>query len=284
MAGIKTNRFLLSVRPVDYSLTAGTNIPRPLDSPPHSPAGSFARPPTSGGGPLTSHPTTPEDLHIPGAFPPTPEPERESNAKTSTSTATTKGRQDSFRTPMSPLPPATTNQTIPSPDLPKRSPSGMRKLLSLTSLRSSFSSSRTSLHIPQSSNEPQYQPPYPLYNARKRPSSPSIASTTASYYQPSIQSRAPQQQQRPALRSKKSGSWLRRKSGMFLPSSNAAADDDAGMLDAVDENQRPDTRDSKRLKESESESEPAPLLPEVGTLRGGRLGGGEIGWDESLFG
>ncbi|KAK1061455.1 hypothetical protein LTR74_011082 [Friedmanniomyces endolithicus] len=282
MAGIKANRFLLSVRPVDYSLTAGTNIPRPLDSPPHSPAGSFARPPTSGGGPLTSHPTTPEDLYIPGAFPPTPEPELETNAKTSTSTATTKGRQDSFRTPLSPIPTANTNLTIPSPDLPKRRPSGMRKLLSLTSLRSSFSSSRTSLQIPQSSNEPQYQPPYPQYNARKRPVSPSIASATASYYQPSIQSRAPQQQQRPALRSKKSGSWLRRKSGMFLPSSSNAAVEDDGMLDAVDENQRPDTRDSKRLKESESE--PAPLLPEVGTLRGGRLGGGEIGWDESLFG
>ncbi|KAK0316380.1 hypothetical protein LTR01_000128 [Friedmanniomyces endolithicus] len=283
MAGIKANRFMLSVRPVDYSLTAGTNIPRPLDSPPHSPASSFARPPTSGGGPLTSHPTTPDDLYTPGALPPTPEPERESNAKQLPSTTTTKSRQDSFRTPMSPLPSTTTNQTLPSPDLPKRRPSGMRKLLSLTSLRSSFSSSRTSLLIPQSSKEPQFQPPYPQYNARKRPSSPSIASTTASYYQPSIQSRAPpQQQQRPELRSKKSGSWFRRKSGMFLPSSDAAADDDEGMLDAVDENQRPDTRDSKRLKESESE--PAPLLPEVGTLRGGRLGGGEIGWDESLFG
>ncbi|KAK0281826.1 hypothetical protein LTR35_002989 [Friedmanniomyces endolithicus] len=280
MAGIKANRFMLSVRPVDYSLTAGTNIPRPLDSPPRSPAGSFARPPTSGGGPLTSHPTTPDDLYVPGAFPPTPEPEWESNAKTSTSTATTKGRQDSFRTPLSPIPTANTYQTVPSPDLPKRRPSGMRKLLSLTSLRSSFSSSRTSLHIPQSSNDPQYQPPYPQYNARKRPSSPSIASTTACYYQPSVQSHAPEQ--RPELRTMKSGSWLRRKSGMFLPSSSNAAVADDGMLDAVDENQRPDTGDSKRLKESESE--PAPLLPEVGTLRGGRLGGGEIGWDESLFG
>ena len=51
-------------------------------------------------------------------------------------------------------------------------------------------------------------------------------------------------------------------------------------LDAVDENHRPDTQDSKRLKEG---AEPAPLLPEVNALGGGRLGGGEIGWDEDLF-
>ncbi|TKA65262.1 hypothetical protein B0A55_10438 [Friedmanniomyces simplex] len=297
MAATKANRFTLSLRPVDYSLTAGTNIPAPLDSPPHSPAGSLARPPTPGGGPLTSHPTTPEDIHIPGAFPPTPEPERDSHAKMSTSfsSAATKGRQDSFRTPMSPVSAATTNQTTTtsSPDPPQRRPSGMRKLLSLSSLRSSFNSSRTSLQIPQPSNENQ---PYPHYTTttRKRPSSPSVASTTASYYQPSLHSQSQSQPhthpQRPDLRPKKSSSWFRRKSGMFLPTNtttNGAAAGGEGMmvLDAVDENQRPDTRESKRLKESEAMPAPASLLlPEVGTLRGGRLGGGEIGWDESVFG
>ncbi|KAK5680590.1 hypothetical protein LTS10_007523 [Elasticomyces elasticus] len=265
MAGSRMNRFTLSVKPVDYSLTAGTNIPAPLDSPPRSPAGSIARPPTSGGGPLTSHPTTPEDHHMPGAFPPTPEPEQD-DSRNMPPPSFTKPRQDSFRTPMSPV---STNPTTSSPDQAQRRPSGMRKLLSLRSLRSSFNNSSTSLQIPpqtSSGGESHYNQEQ-QYNSRKRAKSPSIASTTASYsYQPSLAS------QQPTLRSRKSGSWFRRKSGMFMPTNE-------GFLDSVEENQRPDTRDSKRLKE-----EPAPLLPEVGTLRGGRLGGGEIGWDENLFG
>ena len=43
---------------------------------------------------------------------------------------------------------------------------------------------------------------------------------------------------------------------------------------------RPDTRESKRLKENTS---PAPLLPEIGSLRGGRFSGGDLGWDEQAF-
>ena len=45
------------------------------------------------------------------------------------------------------------------------------------------------------------------------------------------------------------------------------------------EEQRPDTRESKRLKESS----PAPLLPEVGSLRGGGLNDGDLGWDATAF-
>jgi hypothetical protein len=54
-------------------------------------------------------------------------------------------------------------------------------------------------------------------------------------------------------------------------------------LDVVTEDQptRPGTRDSaKRFKESH---EPAPLLPEIGAFGSGSIGGGEIGWDESMF-
>ena len=75
---------------------------------------------------------------------------------------------------------------------------------------------------------------------------------------------------RPKLREKKSGSWFKRKSSLFLLNDE---------LDAVDENQRPDTRESKRLKESS----PAPLLPEIGSLGGGRISGGDLGWDEQAF-
>ncbi|KAK4547711.1 hypothetical protein LTR36_000669 [Oleoguttula mirabilis] len=239
----------LSLQPVHYSLTAGTNIPAPLDSPPESPASSV-RPPTPGGGPLTSHPTTPEAM--PGAFPPTPDAEKGSSADGSTTNSNAwQPRVDSFRTNYSPSS-ATQPQNTPPPAVePQRRPSGVRKLLSLSSLRSSFNNSRTSLHNPRTSNDaPNYT------TGIKRPSSPSIASTTASSYQ-----------QRPELRSKKSGSsWFKRKSGMF----NLNVDG----LDAVDENQRPDTRDSKRMRESS----PAPLLPDIGAF-----GGGEIGWDEQRF-
>ncbi|OAL43248.1 hypothetical protein IQ07DRAFT_301266 [Pyrenochaeta sp. DS3sAY3a] len=42
----------LTLTPVNFSLTEGTSIPAPLDSPPDTP-----RPPTPGKGPLSSHPT-----------------------------------------------------------------------------------------------------------------------------------------------------------------------------------------------------------------------------------
>ncbi|KAK3073229.1 hypothetical protein LTR53_005376 [Teratosphaeriaceae sp. CCFEE 6253] len=266
MAPSKADRFTLSVKPVNFSLTAGTNIPAPLDSPPTSPAGSLARPPTPGGGPLTSHPATPID--VPGAFPPTPEPERGGAVfKKPSATSTTAAL------PHAPLARIGSHEQPGSPpEPPQRRPSNVRKLLSLSSLRSSFNSSRTSLLLPRSSSDQHSQHSQQIhsqYNSLKRPSSPSIASTYASY-QASVTTKPP------PLRSKKSGSWFRRKSGMFLRD----AADDTGPLDAVDENQRPDTRDSKRLKESE----PAPMLPEVGTLRGGRLGSGQIGWDENVFG
>ncbi|KAF2632416.1 hypothetical protein BU25DRAFT_406948 [Macroventuria anomochaeta] len=42
----------LTLAPINFSLTEGTSIPAPLDSPPDTP-----RPPTPGKGPLSSHPT-----------------------------------------------------------------------------------------------------------------------------------------------------------------------------------------------------------------------------------
>ncbi|USP73771.1 hypothetical protein yc1106_01045 [Curvularia clavata] len=42
----------LTLTPINFSLTEGTSIPAPLDSPPDTP-----RPPTPGKGPLSSHPT-----------------------------------------------------------------------------------------------------------------------------------------------------------------------------------------------------------------------------------
>ncbi|RDI88718.1 hypothetical protein Vi05172_g1153 [Venturia inaequalis] len=115
----------LTIIPVDFSLTEGTNIPAPPDSPPRTP-----RPPTSDGGPLTSHPTTPNgSSKMPGAFPPSP-------ASGPVSDAT-----PNRKLPMSPqhgypngngngyLSPAT------SPIVEKKRPSSVRRLLSLRSIR-----------------------------------------------------------------------------------------------------------------------------------------------------
>jgi hypothetical protein len=55
----------LSITPIQFSLTEGTSIPAPPDSPPDSP-----RPPTPGKGPLDSHPTTPNKVN--GEAPLTP--------------------------------------------------------------------------------------------------------------------------------------------------------------------------------------------------------------------
>ncbi|KAK5133396.1 hypothetical protein LTR08_007735 [Meristemomyces frigidus] len=270
----RTSYMPLAVHPVkDNSLTSVTS----LDSPPVSPATSI-RPPTPGRGPLTSHPTTPDDMS--GAFPPTPGPERAGAPRihTSNNNNNQQASNGGFRIPSSPASAALSG----SPPEPQRRSSGVRKLLSLSSLRSSFSSSRTSLSVPRASNEipqqhttEQYSPsqytPSQYTASINRPSSPSAASTTASSHQ-----------SRPALRSKKSASWFRRKSAMFMTNGDA--------LDAVDENTRPETRDSsKRGRDSlerpetrESKrlrtSSPAPSLGAIDFS-----GTGEIGWDEQLF-
>lgn len=52
-----------------------------------------------------------------------------------------------------------------------------------------------------------------------------------------------------------------------------------GTLDAVDEDQALDTRGTKRLRSAYS----LPLLPEISELGGGNLGGGDLGWDSTMF-
>ena len=84
---------------------------------------------------------------------------------------------------------------------------------------------------------------------------------------------------RPPLRQQKSSNWFKRKSSLFLLNANANG---GGELDTVEEG-RPE---SKRLKESDGgrEVNGAPLLPDLGALRGGRvITGGDLGWDEGAF-
>ena len=89
----------LTIEPIAFSLTDGTNIPPPPDSPP-------ARPPTPSGGPLSSHPTTPQNEGL---------------------------KEDASMGP----PPAKKQAISPSQSgtSDEKRPSSVRKLLSLRSLR-----------------------------------------------------------------------------------------------------------------------------------------------------
>lgn len=243
---------LSPVKPVKYSLTSGTNIPAPEDTPPSSPSN---RPPTPGGGPLSSHPTIllEREFAVPGAFPPTPEAEMEHQSKLSTSTSGTVGNRDRAESYVTtPASPASTYQMPMHASPPSmRRPSGVRRIFSMTNLRQSFNSSRTSLSLRPGSS---YQD--------VAPSEPSnfTTATPSTMEPPSLHSSRPTN----TLRKKRSSSWFKRKSGFF-------AMDSDGTLGMVSE----DTREPKRWKET------LPVLPEISTLVGEDAG--SIGWDEQAF-
>ncbi|KAI5356957.1 hypothetical protein Slin14017_G126170 [Septoria linicola] len=271
----------LSIQPEYSSLAQGTISPAPPDSPPPSPRPelaprkkqsrpqlSLSRPPTAGGGPLSSHPTN-ED-HIPGAWPPTPDADMDHepmdvSVDTSTNTNninhTTRDRADSYIT-------SPTSPTAPPmyPTNGQHRTGTVRRLFSLSSLRQSFSSSRTSLSQRPDTSHGSYQAPYHSYTV-SRAESPSIMSTTASTAP--IASMRLSNDQRPStgLRKKRSSSWFKRKSTFF------GVNDD-GTLDVLDE----DGPEHKRFKDNQ-----LPTLPEIGSLGGGSLDGGSIGWDDQLF-
>ena len=110
----------LTLAPINFSLTEGTSIPAPLDSPPDTP-----RPPTPGRGPLSSHPTP----KSPG-FPPTQV--GSPNGQTSEDSAepeppVTRGRtSDAASGGLSPTSPGSQN----------RRPSSVRQFLGIRTLSS----------------------------------------------------------------------------------------------------------------------------------------------------
>lgn len=216
----------------------------------------LSRPPTAHGGPLSSHPSY-DYSSLSGPSPALLETKMDRNtSKVSTDTYTTtnnRNRVDSLQSPTSPTSvPESMENTSPRQDRPRT----VRRLFSLTSLRQSFSSSRTSLSMrPDTSHGSYTQQP-------AKNETPSIVSTAASAAnRPSVQSA-----QRP-LSKKRSSTWFRRKSNFF-------GTDEDGNLDVLNE----DGPEHKRFKDNQ-----LPVLPEISTLSGGRLDGGNIGWDEQLF-
>lgn len=247
----KPEPFALAVTPHNVSLTDGTDIPPP----PRTPS---KEPPTPGGGPLTSHPTTPEK--IPGAY-----PSSSSSNKDSEHDTPEKSQIDMDPTILR----SATNDSSPPPPPPQqqqilRKPSGVRRLFSMSNLRTSFSGSRTSLALPRASTD--YRP---STSVNDRPFTPSMSSTNSGS---PVQPKQPYQS---SLQRKRSGGgWFKRKSSLLWMNND-------GVLDAVDEDREvDDARGAKRFKSAYS----MPLLPEISELGGGELsGGGELGFDASLF-
>ncbi|EOD43844.1 hypothetical protein GTA08_BOTSDO05904 [Neofusicoccum parvum] len=149
MAPSNTNKpsFIpLEIKPIEFSLTAGTDIPAPLESPPATPG----RPPTPGGGPLSSHPTSPNE-------PPPSDPMDHANSSSdanghaqprgrteSVATANTKPGSPGSKNPLSPTP---TTESVSG----SKRPSSVRRFLGFRSASSSDSLRNGRPQSPQSS-------------------------------------------------------------------------------------------------------------------------------------
>ncbi|KAF2723132.1 hypothetical protein K431DRAFT_283298 [Polychaeton citri CBS 116435] len=306
----KRKSHLLSLDPVDYTLHFSSNnlfAPRQTTAPhyttlasstPHSPSPHF-RPPTPGGGPLSSHPTNPEDFRgFPSLIEPPGKRLKRMASDDTTSNKENRPRIDSFRTPLSPAsgamppPPAPlssrddTNAPFDA-DVEKthsRRPSGVRKLLSLKDIRASFSSSRTSLH---SNLYPRQSQDTSMTNdvGTDRPSSPAVSLSTAAASAPVPPSGRVSQQSGTfnseggnngiEYKRKKHGGWFKRHSELFAMNQNVAAVEE----DAANRPGAGSYGSSNKRKQQMS----LPMLPEVGSLGGGSLTGGEVGWDEARF-
>jgi hypothetical protein len=107
----------LTLTPINFSLTEGTSIPAPPDSPPETP-----RPPTPGKGPLSSHPT-PQSAVFP----------HRNGSRSGNEDGDAVGEQ--LHQPRS----SDAASGTLSPTSPQRRPSSVRKFLGLRSLPSSDS-------------------------------------------------------------------------------------------------------------------------------------------------
>ncbi|KAF2268099.1 hypothetical protein CC78DRAFT_530478 [Lojkania enalia] len=110
----------LTLTPINFSLTEGTQIPAPPDSPPDTP-----RPPTPGGGPLSSHPTPKTATFPASANSPPPKGSVDSEADSHLHQTTTNDGASSTLSPTSPA--------------HSKRPSSVRKFLGLRPLSSSDS-------------------------------------------------------------------------------------------------------------------------------------------------
>lgn len=220
----RNRKSFLDFEPIKYSLTEGTNIPPPPESPP----------PTAGKDAVNG-------THVNG------------EALSEETKDRQQERPDELRSPS-----IMSKQTSPRPH-------GVRRLFSLSSLRSSFSGSRSSLALPRESVDfrPQQQPEQHSEQQVQDENRPP-ALTSTSY--PAPNSALPPRPQSRAM-SIRSTRWFgKRKSGLWMLNGE-------NHLASIGEDGRPD---SKRIRDRS----PPPTLPEVDDED---LNGGEIGWDDKLF-
>ncbi|KAJ4377679.1 hypothetical protein N0V83_000507 [Neocucurbitaria cava] len=109
----------LTLTPINFSLTEGTSIPAPPDSPPDTP-----RPPTPGKGPLSSHPTPKSPGFPPQKASPQSKDSQDSAAENHLQQARTSDAASGAMSPTSPS---------------ARRPASVRKFLGLRTLSSSDS-------------------------------------------------------------------------------------------------------------------------------------------------
>ncbi|KAG8630884.1 hypothetical protein KVT40_000024 [Elsinoe batatas] len=312
--------------PLSIDTTSSTT----RDDTPSTPS-PMAGPPTPGGGPLSSHPATPvptNDRFQPPQLPESDEPVSEpvkadsvtattplenttptktpksipvTEAAAIASAATSRPSSSHLKTfsttttpikspiPRKPLTPASANaSTKPQ----RRNSTGVRKLLSLTSLRSSFSSSRTSLN--QASPEPKPIISHPSSGiprpspGLKRPSSPSVSSTlsptpstgawqtyTASVSGGNTPAPSPgNENSSPGLRKRKSGNWFRRASVMW-------GNEELEKVPEAKENYTTKSGSAgSQGKDRDPRSPGVPVLPEIKALDSPREG---QTWGDGMF-
>ncbi|KAF2863854.1 hypothetical protein K470DRAFT_254734 [Piedraia hortae CBS 480.64] len=207
-------------------------------------ADAHARAPVNGGGPLNSHPVDANEYNDYKSD----DPSKHLDAPTNSTSASIDtdfaaidfeaGDSSSFKNI-------------------QRRPSGVRKLLSFSTLRSS--TPRPSLSIGRDEMDDFGRTP--TKNPLKRPASLSPSASSLLNQQPTIMG---SQAKRPAK-------WFKRGPGFILSRSRTT-------LAADRENTEPEVREAKRFKAS-----PAPSLPEVDTLAGAQFNGGSLGWDNAAF-
>ncbi|OJD39954.1 uncharacterized protein BKCO1_2000295 [Diplodia corticola] len=227
----------LEIKPIDFSLTAGTDIPAP---PPESPPATPGRPPTPGRGPLSSHPTSPHDTSSDDPMAQTKPSQSSSQSSTQSNgpaNGETRGRTESVATantkPGSPgsknvLSPTPTTESISS----SKRPSSVRRFFGFRSASSSDSLRHNRPTSPQGS-------------------APSNGSTT-----------------RPGLRERrKSGSWFNKRASTMFGSLAEVGEISNGS--AIHEEQKPERKGPPPPK--------LPDLKKLGTdLNDGSLGADDM--------
>ncbi|KAF1987101.1 hypothetical protein K402DRAFT_404003 [Aulographum hederae CBS 113979] len=235
-------------KPVEFSLTAGTDIPAPIETPPPlNTSDEIVRPPTPGGGPLSSHPTTPVP---PGAFPEsrTPSPANGKSRSQNNSLGVGNGNGNGIGNGSGNR--NTDSLTPIASPIPVKRSSAIKRFLSFKSFIGSSSSGAS------------------MKSSTSR--RPSTATLTGSAAIPPSPTRLGTSHTNGSFTSV-GGTNLKRKSSGWFGSASSRRKSGFFVIGRVDEGQMLDTtaQEGRENENQEGEVEkgpPAPTLPELGQL------------------